>query len=178
MFGIGFHCCPQQMYLTIFSGCWLQSFLTCPQLSHGTNFSSNWAKVAKGRGIYWWVMYLHWNVFVQYKNIFLLKKTKNRDCSSVWLLCQCISIAMCYYTTRSSLTWLVLHTEGKICSVMWCAVQYSRHPTSITVLSSICFIYAILQYRHDLFSWNISCPLFFKTPPIWYMQFSVLSSQR
>lgn len=34
----------------------------------------------------------------------------------------------------------MLHTEGKICSVMWCAVQYSQHFTSITVFTSICFI--------------------------------------
>lgn len=47
---------------------------------------------------------------------------------------------MCYYTKRSSLTWVVLHTEGKICSAMWCAVQYSQHITSITVFTSTCFI--------------------------------------
>lgn len=122
----------------MFPDCWLQPFLTCPWLSHGTNISNNSAKVAKGRGIYWWVMYLHGDV-VQYKNIFC-KKTKNRNCSSISLLYQCMSNAMCYYTRRSSLTWLVLHTEEKICSVMWCPVQYSQHPTSIIVLRSICLM--------------------------------------
>lgn len=110
-----------------FRGCRLQPFLTCPWLSHGTNISRNWAKVATGRGIYWWVMYLHGDVFVQYENIFC-KKTKNRDCSSVWLLYRCISNAMCYYTRRSSLLLDWCYTQREEYAVL-CGVLYSIHNT-------------------------------------------------
>lgn len=48
--------------------------------------------------------------------------------------------AMCYYTRRSFLLDRCYTQRTKICSVMWRAVQYSQHPTFITVLSSICFI--------------------------------------
>lgn len=59
------------------------------------------------------------------------------------------------------------YTEGKIC-VTWCAVQYSQHLTSITVLSSICFILKPfcnidMTYSSEIFHVFF---FFFKTPPI------------
>lgn len=112
-------------------------------------------------------------LFLSSIRIFFCKKTKNRDCSSVSLLHQCISNAMYYYTRRSSLTWLVLHIEGKICSVMWCAVQYSQHLTSITVLSFICFILKPFCNIDITYSSEIFHVLFFQDST--YMTHAVFS---
>lgn len=123
----------------MFHDCWLQPFLTCPWLSHGTNISNNSAKSSQGRGYLLVGDVSSWRCCPVWKILFV-KRQKNRNCSSVSLLYQYMSNAMCYYTRRSSLTWLVLHKEENICSVMWCPVQYSQQPTSIIVLHSICFI--------------------------------------
>lgn len=67
-----------------------------------------------------------WRCFLSSMRIFFVKRQKIEIVPQLDLFNRCINNAMCYYTRRSSLTWLVLHTEGKICSVMWCAVQYSH----------------------------------------------------
>lgn len=124
-----------------FPGCCLQPVWTCPWLSHGTNISSNWAKSSQGKGYLLVGDVSSWRFFLSSIRIFFfVKRQKIEIVPQFDFFINVLANAMCYYTRRSSLTWLVLHTEGKICSVMWCAVQYSQHSTSITVSSSICFI--------------------------------------
>lgn len=63
---------------------------------------------------------------------FFVKRKKNRECSSVWLVYQCISNAMCYYTRRSPLTWLVLHRGKNMqCYAVLCGILYSIHKNYI-----------------------------------------------
>lgn len=110
-------------------------------LSHGTNISSNWAKVAKGWGIYWWVMYLHRDVFFcPLWEYFLVKRQKNKSLflsltsSTVYYRCH----VLLYKEIFSYLTGAT--HRGKICSVMWCAALCSQQPTSTAVFRSSCFI--------------------------------------
>lgn len=58
-----------------------------------------------------------------------------------------------------------------------CGVLYSIHPTSITVLRSICFMLKQFCNIDMTYSTKIFHVPFFKTPPIWHMQFTALSSQ-
>lgn len=120
------------------------------------------------------MMYLHGDVFVQYENIFCKKTKKLRLFLKFDLFINVFSIAMCYYTRRSYSYLTGATHSGKICSVMWCAVQYSQHPTSITVLSSTYFTRKpFLQYRHDLCILLKYFMFFFKTPT--YMTHAVFS---
>lgn len=108
-----------------------------------------------------------WRFFfsVRYKNFFCKKKKKIEIGSQFDLFINVL--AMPCVTIQGDLLLLDwCYTQcGKICSVMWCAVQYSQHLTSITVLSSTYF--TLKPFCNTDMTYSIEIfHVFFKTPPI------------
>lgn len=98
--------------------------------------------LAKGWGIYWWVMFLHKDNVVRYwkKSVvfFFCKKLKKKISNfnsflHVWPTSRSIA-------RRPSPPSLVLHAEENMRSVTRRPVQYSQSLTPISVLCSICFV--------------------------------------